>query len=159
MIKSNNKTLKVYNLNTILENSIIDNPVQYKRILKSKNKWKRYELTKSIKIKLTNGRIITIKKGFRWDLSSVPRLFWSLLAPSGDFEIAALIHDYLYINSPAISENWFKNDSAKARKFADKEMLIWSRKVNSTKRISIKNIDNYVRYYGVRLFGRSVWEK
>jgi hypothetical protein len=31
--------------------------------------------------------------------------------------------------------------------------------VNGTKKLSLRNIDNYTRYYGVRLFGWIVWNK
>jgi hypothetical protein len=35
-------------------------------------------------------------KGFVTDLASIPRIFWSLLRPDGDYAYAAIIHDYLY---------------------------------------------------------------
>lgn len=37
---------------------------------------------------------ITIPDDFPTDLASVPRLFWSLLPPSGAYERAAVLHDY-----------------------------------------------------------------
>ena len=39
-------------------------------------------------------------KGFRTDLASVPRPLWSLFPPTGDWEEAAVIHDYLYTYRP-----------------------------------------------------------
>lgn len=108
----------------------------------------KYVLQETLKIKLSNGDIITIPKGFTWDLSSVPRLLWGLLPPDGLWEIGSLIHDYLYINK------------LYSREFADKEMLIWSKVTSGTQDLlSLRNLDNYVRYYGVRLGGWYVWNK
>lgn len=110
-----------------------------------KHKWRQYELLEELTIQLSDKSIITVSKGFQWDLSSSPRFFWSLLPPDGDFEIAALIHDYLY------------QKKITTRKFADNEMLIWSRIVNGHKG-SMRRVDNYTRFYGVRLFGGFVWK-
>lgn len=116
------------------------------RIYNPEDEWRKYRLLECLMIQLSDGRIITIPKGFSWDLSSVPKMFWSFLPPDGDWELAALIHDYLY------------HYRIGGRKFADKEMLIWSMELNGTiSKWSFKHIDNYVRYYGVRLFGWIAW--
>ncbi len=39
---------------------------------------------------------ITVPAGFEFDLSSVPRIFWSLLAPFELSIAAPLLHDFLY---------------------------------------------------------------
>lgn len=39
---------------------------------------------------------ITAPKGCVTDLTSIPRLFWTLLPPDGPWVKAAVIHDYLY---------------------------------------------------------------
>lgn len=112
-----------------------------------------YRLEKELFIQLLKGNpyvneVINIKEGFIWDLSSVPRPLWGLLPPDGDFELASLIHDYLYI---------YKQVS---RKEADKEMLLWSKIISGTNnKISLRNIDNYVRYYAVRAFGWIYWNR
>ena len=131
------------NINQLQEDYSI---VKKQRVHGSNNKT-RYRLLEDLHIKLSFGLDITIPKGFVWDASSTPRLFWWLLPPEGDFEIAALIHDYLY------------ERKVTPRDIADIEMLIWSKKVNGTKKISLKKIDNYTRYIGVRLFGWLVWRK
>jgi hypothetical protein len=41
---------------------------------------------------------VEVPVGFVTDLASVPRLFWSLLRPDGDYAYAAIVHDYLYWN-------------------------------------------------------------
>ena len=42
------------------------------------------------------GRVITVHKGFLFDLSSVPRALWWLVAPFDLSVVAPLIHDFLY---------------------------------------------------------------
>jgi hypothetical protein len=39
---------------------------------------------------------IVVPKGFVTDLASIPRAFWSLLRPDGEYAYPAIIHDYLY---------------------------------------------------------------
>lgn len=107
-----------------------------------------YRLLSDLKICLSNNEVIFIKKGFVWDLSSVPRILWGLLPPDGDFELASLIHDYLYINKIG------------TRKFADDEMLLWSKVVSGTNnKVSLRNFDNQLRYIAVRAFGWKVYNK
>lgn len=137
----------IHTLENVLEESIKKNPLHLSRILRTDDRWSRYKLERSIMIRLSNGDMIIIPRGFKTDISSVPRLFWVMLAPDGDFALAAIIHDYLYINK------------LYDRKFNDKEMLLWSKALYSTKKWSIHNIDNYTRYYMVRLFGWTVWNK
>jgi hypothetical protein len=39
---------------------------------------------------------VTVPNGFCTDLTSVPRLFWSVFPKTGKYAYAAIIHDYLY---------------------------------------------------------------
>lgn len=108
---------------------------------------KHYIVLEELTIKLSNEEIIKIPKGFTFNGSSSPRFLWWLFPPYGDFFFAAIIHDYLY-------HIRFKSDEINiklAKKFADKEMLIWSNILNN--RNFGKKIDNYLRYYAVLLFG------
>ncbi len=146
--------MKTYTLDNIYKESKLFNPVIVSRIIVGK-KWHTYRLYKSIRVELSNEIVITIPRGFTWDLSSVPRFLWAVLPPDGNFIIGALIHDYLY-------QNWFwitwLNSMTDPRKFTDTEMLLWSKAMNGTNKISIKKIDNYTRFYGVRLFGAKAWK-
>jgi len=126
---------------------------EYSLISKTKirgnNSRPQYRLDVTLKIQLSNGMNITIPEGFEWDLSSVPRLFWWVFAPDGDFELAYLIHDYL----------WKEQKENYTRKFTDNEMLKWAKVTNGTDAFwSFRNFDNYARYYGVRLLGWLVWD-
>jgi hypothetical protein len=125
---------------------------EYSLISKTKirgnNSRPRYRLDVTLKIQLSNGMNIEIPKGFQWDLSTVPRFAWGVLAPDGDFELAYLIHDYL----------WKEQKENYTRKFTDDEMLKWAKVTNGTDAFwSFRNFDNYARYYGVRGFGWLVW--
>lgn len=107
-----------------------------------------YQLLEPLNVILSNNETINIPAGFTWDLSSVPKALWGLFPPDGDFELAALIHDYLYITQKY------------SRKFADNEMFVWSKALSSTKKlISNRNIDNFIRFHVVRMFGWTVWNR
>jgi hypothetical protein len=122
----------------------------HKRYVTNNNTIPKYELLNPLHIQLSNGDEIVIPDGFIWDLSSVPRMLWWALPPDGDFGVSVIIHDYLYENRHRLGYT---------REFADKEMLLWAKASHGTNKPSIKNIDNHVRYYGVRLGGWMVWNK
>lgn len=42
-----------------------------------------------------DGRTWTVPAGYRTDLASVPRIFWALIPPTGAYEIAAVLHDWM----------------------------------------------------------------
>ncbi len=108
-----------------------------------------FEISEGFEWELSNGDIIFIHKGFRFDGSSVPGVLTPLLPKFGKFMMAALVHDFLYITDYMRHEWGFK----KAKKFADDEMLLISNFYHKNK------IDNYTRYIGVRLFGGKVYKK
>ncbi len=147
---------KTYSLKNIYECSIDENPVVIRKVIAPNNRWKTYELVFEVNIQLSNNKLIIIPEGFKWDLSSVPRIFWSLLPPDGDFIIAALIHDWLYVDKNSCL-SWFDGNNKQARKFADKEMLKWSRVMHAGGFLNWRTYDNYIRYAGVRIFGGLVW--
>ena len=120
--------------------SIDDYDIQLKPL-----KGKRWVLLEDFTYQLSDGTFITIPKGFKTDLSSVPQLFWWASPPYGDFLIAALVHDYLYVEM-----------DSRGRKFADKEMLIISQKFNNKNWFN--RTDNKIRYVGVRVFGGLYWD-
>ena len=40
--------------------------------------------------------VVEIPNGFITDFASVPRLFWNIFPPIGNYRNAAIVHDYLY---------------------------------------------------------------
>ena len=45
-------------------------------------------------------RAVKVPPGFVTDFASIPRVFWSVLPPDGDYTYPAIIHDYLYWEQP-----------------------------------------------------------
>lgn len=107
---------------------------------------KFFKLCKDVTVQLSNGEVHTIPKGMYTDLSSVPKILWSIERPYGDFLFASVIHDYIYVKKP---KGW-------TQKMADKEMLYWSKILN--KSTILRRFDNYLRFYMVRMFGFLVWK-
>lgn len=55
-----------------------------------------FMLTRTLWFRLNEAESITVPAGFVTDNASVPRLFWSVVAPHGKYTRAAVVHDYLY---------------------------------------------------------------
>lgn len=136
------------NIKNIL--NTLDNPVKKSRVYGSNN-INTYILLEDLKIELSNKQTILIPKRYIWDLASVPRFLWALVPPDSDAELSFVIHDYLYQHHVELNITF---------EFANTEMLIWSKVTNGTSsKISIRNLDNYARYYAVKFFGRGVFNK
>lgn len=110
-----------------------------------------FRVVTSLSVTLSNDSKIEIPKGFKFDGSSAPRFLWWLFPSYGDFFFAALIHDYLYHTADLSNDKVI----AEGKVFADKEMLLWSTVLNN-RNIS-KMLDNYLRYYAVKWFGKKVY--
>lgn len=127
--------------------------------LRGNNSRPRYRLDHALDIQLSNGMNIHIPKGFIWDLSSTPRFLWAFFPPDGDYELAYLIHDYLWIMKDEMAVHFGYYEMEFSRKFTDDEMLRWAKVTNGTHKISYRNFDNWCRYIGVRWFGWLVWDE
>lgn len=54
---------------------------------------------------------VQVPRGFVTDFASIPRIFWSVLRPDGEYAHAAVIHDYLYWSQTtpkAVADSIFK---------------------------------------------------
>ncbi|GAG87218.1 unnamed protein product [marine sediment metagenome] len=136
------------NIKGLMENGLIKFSIVYPL-----NKNGHFRLANTISIRLSSGGMIIIPAGFEFDGSSSPRFLWWLFPSYGDFFFAALIHDYLY-HTQYMAEDI---GMGHAQKFADEEMLNWSNILN--KKTIGKKVDNYFRFYAVRLFGKKVFRK
>ena len=96
-------------------------------------------LTEAVTFKLSNGRILTIERGFEWDEASIPWGFSWAFPKSGKYAFAALVHDALY---------YAKYDS---QKFADREFRYWMEATLNSK------LQTFVRFAMVRAFGGFWW--
>ena len=91
-------------------------------------------------------KTIVIPAGFWTDFASVPRMFWSILPPFGEYTRAAVLHDFLYyaqnINGLPITRAW-----------ADKAFL------DGMKYLGVNWITRYTMYSAVRMGGIFAWNK
>jgi hypothetical protein len=57
----------------------------------------RFTLTQEFSYYRVNNpeEVITVPVGYTTDLASIPRIFWVILPPQGQYIKAAVIHDYL----------------------------------------------------------------
>ncbi len=133
-----------------------DNPCVYRYAFNG-SKWRRFELMRDVDVELSYG-ILNIPKGFLWDLSSVPSIFWWFMKPFGRFDLAYLVHDLLYQNKGVIKMADGKY-TFYSREECDKIMFDFAKAIVGTNKVSLRNIDIYVRYYAVRIFGGIVWNK
>jgi hypothetical protein len=61
-----------------------------------KHTWKLHEKYRFIRLRNGEEETIKVPKGYETDFASVPSLFWTLVPKSGEYDGAAVIHDYLY---------------------------------------------------------------
>jgi hypothetical protein len=94
---------------------------------------------------------ITVPAGFRFDLSSVPRALWSLIAPFELSIVAPLLHDFLYESGgrppdvsidPPRTYTRAEVDRMFLRIMAEEEVARWRR---------------WLAYAAVRTFGWRAW--
>lgn len=86
-------------------------------------------------------KVYTAPVGFKTDFASVPRIFWWLFPPTGEYKEAAVIHDYLYVTQPC------------TRAEADKVLL------EAMKDLRVGTIKRRLIYSAVRLGGGIPWKK
>lgn len=90
--------------------------------------------------RLSNGREITVPKGFEHDFASVPKLLWGIIPSVGKHMNAAVLHDYLY------------DERIGRREEADHEF--WYLMI----RDGVHPMKAGVMYLAVRLFGGRWWK-
>ena len=84
---------------------------------------------------------IRVPRGTVTDLTSVPRLLWSVFPPHGRFAKAAIIHDYLY------------DQAIGTKAFADQVFL------EAMTVLGVPRATRILMYWAVRLFGRGNYKK
>lgn len=91
------------------------------------------------------GSTITVPAGFYTDFASTPRLIWFVWPPTGDYELAAVIHDYLYYTGETTqkqADQTFRN------------VMIW---LNKQDGYDISWFTRWALYRGVRAGGWVAW--
>lgn len=102
---------------------------------------RRWRLNESFGYTLRTGRRITVPAGFETDFASVPRVFWRVLPPTGDYGKAAVIHDYLY------------SKGLMPREEADRVFL------NAMKDLKVNSFIRRSMWAAVRSFGWIPWRR
>lgn len=127
----------------VIQNLMTDELIKQSYIYSRKSN-KYWKILEPIEVKLISKDIkITIEKGFTYDMSSSPKFLWGIVPPANDGLFGYMVHDKLYI--------W--RGHGMTRKEVDKEMLLWINIVCDNK------VDNYIRYFFVRVFGWWVWKR
>lgn len=104
-----------------------------------------YILTRGYKIKLNNGDLITIYKGYQTNGADIPRLFWRLYPPyAPEYMPAVLIHDFLC--DKAIETARDKKELQEKFLYADNAFREILEKLNISK-INVKIFYNAVRLW------------
>ncbi len=93
------------------------------------------------------GSIITVPgdSKFYTDFASIPRFLWPIWPPFGDYEAAAVLHDFLYYSGTTTREE------------ADKvfrDVMIW---LNKQDGYDISGFTRWSLYRGVRMGGWVAW--
>lgn len=104
---------------------------------------------------------IKIPSGFKFDLSTIPRFFWSIIAPFELSIIAPLVHDFIYVNKGkmTIDENKVITKSENDKIFNLSRLEADSIFLDHMKQEGIGKFKRRVAYYGVRLFGGFFWNE
>ena len=88
---------------------------------------------------------LEVPAGFRFDLASVPRLFWPIVAPFELSIVAPLLHDFLYRHVGALPpRSWTRAEADRLflRAMEAEGVPAWRR---------------WLAYLGTRAFGRRRW--
>lgn len=94
---------------------------------------------------ITSAGTVTVPEGFLTDGASVPRFFWNILQPFGEYFPAALLHDFLYSKGGAVYPF--------SRRQVDVLFL------EAMYNIGVGWATRHTIYTAVRLFGRKPWKK
>ena len=142
-----------------IKNSSLPNPMISFNI--KENMW---ELKQDIVVKrmyLNDDLELRIEKGFMFDLASIPRFLWSIIAPFELSIIAPLVHDYLYVNKGKLIR---EKDAISATFKSDIKYDITRHKTDSIffahmRDENVGKVKSYLAYQAVSLFGWIYWKE
>lgn len=92
---------------------------------------------------------VLVPVGFRFDIASVPRIFWPLIASFELSLVAPMVHDWIYIHAGRISGH--DDGRPWTRKEAD-DAFLWL-----MKRARVKPWKAWAAYWVVRKFSTAYW--
>lgn len=115
---------------------------------------------------------IVVPEGFITDFASIPRFLWSIYPPTGRYQEAAVIHDWLYIChysnrspyfyslTPNVGEHpsVYKSRRVKLSKFPfDNRDVCDNMFLHLMEKSGVSFRTRYTLYYAVSLFAGSLW--
>lgn len=107
-----------------------------------------WRITQAFRFQIDLGElkgVITVPVGFVTDFASIPKALWNILPPTGGYDEAAVVHDYLYVTGGSVPA-W--PDHIFTKKEADKIFLY------AMQDLQVPWYQRYVMYQAVRWFGR-----
>lgn len=129
-------------------------------VVKQKNgKWKVGKAFKYCLGYEDSYRYVKVEEGFETDFASVPRVFWSILPPDGQYTQAAVLHDFLYN-----TRKFWVDHILPGGKQADYPVDIRRRDcddifLEAMKVLGVALWKRQVMYLAVRAFGWIPWNK
>ena len=106
-------------------------------------------------VEVFDGSLVKLPKGFVTDFHSMPRqIQWILPAFNCRTNLAAVVHDYLYMHWEKYLQSYPEKNQIKGRKFSDEVFLQLMHQFSPKTKV-----ENYVYYLGVRIFGLFNWKK
>jgi len=96
---------------------------------------------------------VKIPKGFIFDGASIPRIFWSFLAPTGILFIPAIFHDYGYKYNKWLDKDGNDIHYHAGKDFFDKQFAKLAKWINDMP------ILDYIAYYALKYCGYFSWYK
>jgi hypothetical protein len=101
--------------------------------------FKIWEVVQSIVYVTRNGDRIIIPSGFKTDLVTVPRIFWTAVSPIEKYSLCAILHDYMIET---------KDSSKYSKEYID---LIFKESLESlnVNPATIKILYTSVKYFGI----------
>ncbi len=104
---------------------------------------------------------LQIQEKFNFDLATIPRFLWVLIAPFELSIIAPLVHDFLYVKKGKL---FIKHDHQITSEITDTPIYISRLEtdrifLDHMKQEGVGRLKRYVCYYGVRWFGGMFWKE
>lgn len=135
------------------ENLLLDEYGNY--IVETWNGRPVFELVEDLIFSVRIGRglmEVVVPAGFQTDFASIPRPFWLFLPPSGAYNLAGIIHDFLYSKGvDGINEDGEEEEGECSRFLAD----VLFREAMKT--LGVPLWKRVMMYYALRAFGWIAW--
>lgn len=122
--------------------------IQVARFAGDKGEW---TLTAPLIYQGNQDRFI-VPKGFKTDFASIPRIFFVLFPKNGNYDAAAIVHDWLYVTQPMVhGPKWTRSRMPITRRDADG---IFRRIM---KELGVRCVRRNLMYLAVRIGGWYGW--